>query len=409
MFQAVSDVEIRHEPMAIVQAIFLNPGDCLMITALSNGKIFTGSEWLNQCAIIIEHEKIIALCHENNLPKNIDLRIDLKEQRLIPGLIDTQVNGGGGVLFNDAPSLVTLRTMGAAHRQYGTTGFYPTLISDDLDVMEKAIAAVAHAIAVKIPGVLGIHLEGPFLNPERKGVHNAEKFKIIDETAFQLLSSLKVGKTLITIAPELTTPEIISRLVNAGIIVAAGHSAANYDQTQIALNAGLSSFTHLFNAMTPLTSREPGMVGAALASENAWCGIIVDGFHVHPATVKIAQAAKTKGKMILVTDAMPSVGASDKSFMLNGEIIRSEKGRLATANGTLAGSDLNMLAAIKNAVEMVGIKLDEAIRMASTYPAAMMGIANKYGAISVGHNASMILIDENYKLMRSWIDGMENE
>ncbi|MES2826130.1 MAG: N-acetylglucosamine-6-phosphate deacetylase [Pseudomonadota bacterium] len=379
-----------------------------MVTALSNGKIFTGREWLNQCAIIIEHEKIIALCHENNLPENIDLHIDLTGHRLIPGLIDTQVNGGGGVLFNDAPTLATLRTMGAAHRQYGTTGFYPTLISDDISVMEKAIDAVANAIAVKVPGVLGIHLEGPFLNPERKGVHNAEKFKIINEAALQLLSSLKVGKTLITIAPELTTPEIISRLVNAGIIVAAGHSAASYEQTKIAINAGLTSFTHLFNAMTPLTSREPGMVGAALENENTWCGIIADGFHVHPATLKIARAAKAKGKMILVTDAMPSVGAIDKSFMLNGEIIRSEKGRLATANGTLAGSDLNMLSAIKNTVEMVGIELDEAIRMASAYPAAMMGIADTYGTIRVGHNASMILIDDNYKLVRSWIDGIEN-
>ncbi len=383
-----------------------------MVTALINGKIFTGeqftsTEWLTQCAVIIEHEKIIALCHENNLPGNIDLHIDLKGQRLIPGLIDTQVNGGGGILFNDAPTVATLHTISAAHRQYGTTGFYPTLISDDLRVMEKAIAAVTTAITEKVPGVLGIHLEGPFLNPARKGVHNADKFRIIDEAAYQLLTSLKVGKTLITIAPELTTPEIISRLVDAGVIVAAGHSAANFEQTKVAMAAGLSSFTHLFNAMTPLTSREPGMVGAALENTNAWCGIIADGYHVHPTTIKIAHAAKAKGKMVLVTDAMPSVGATDKSFMLNGEIIRSESGRLATAMGTLAGSDLNMLAAIKNTVEMAGIDLNEAIRMASVYPATMMGVANRYGTIRVGNNASMILIDDNYQLIRSWIDGVE--
>lgn len=383
-----------------------------MVTALVNGKIFAGEQladaaWLTQCAVIIEHDKIIALCHENNLPNNIGFHIDLEGHLLVPGLIDTQVNGGGGVLFNDAPTVATLRTIGEAHRQYGTTGFYPTLISDDLGVMEKAIGAVANAIAAKVPGVLGIHLEGPFLNPERKGVHNAEKFKIIDEAAYQLLTSLNVGKTLVTLAPELTTPEMISRLVNAGIIVAAGHSAANYEQTKIALAAGLSSFTHLFNAMTPLTSREPGMVGAALENKNAWCGIIADGFHVHPATLKIAHTAKANGKMILVTDAMPSVGAIDKSFMLNGEIIRSKDGRLATAAGTLAGSDLNMLTAVKNAVEIMNIGPDEAIRMASAYPAAMMGVANKYGTIKVGNNASMILIDENYKLLRSWIDGVE--
>jgi N-acetylglucosamine-6-phosphate deacetylase len=385
-----------------------------MATALVNGKVFTGepcldkqeasTQWLNNHAVIIDGEKIIALCENNSLPASVTNTIDLQGQRLIPGLIDTQVNGGGGALFNDAPTVETLRVMGKAHRQFGTTGFYPTLISDDLSVVTKAIAAVKQALQEKVPGVLGIHLEGPFLNPERKGVHDASKFKIIDEAAFELLTSLGAGKTLITIAPELTTPEMISRFVKAGVIVAAGHSAANYAQTKTALAAGLSSFTHLFNAMTPLTSREPGMVGAALENNNSWCGIIVDGFHVHPATLKIAHQAKIRGQMVLVTDAMPSVGASDKSFMLNGELIRCENGKLSTAAGTLAGSDLDMLAAVKNTVALVGIELEEAIRMASTYPAAMMGEKN-LGAIKVGYDASMILIDDDFKLVQSWING----
>lgn len=378
-----------------------------MATALINGKIFTGTQWLTQCAVIIEGEKISSLCEQDKLPDNINHIIDLEDQRLIPGLIDTQVNGGGGALFNDAPTTDTLRIIGAAHRQFGTTGFYPTLISDDLTTVEKAIAAVEQAIKENVPGVLGIHLEGPFLNPERKGVHDSTKFKIIDESAFNLLTSLKVGKTLITIAPELTTPDMISRLANAGVVVAAGHSAANYEQTKIALSAGLCSFTHLFNAMTPLTSREPGMVGAALENDNAWCGIIADGYHVHPNTLKIAYRAKATGKMVLVTDAMPSVGATDKSFTLNGEVIRSENGRLATASGTLAGSDLDMLSAVKNAVEMIGIELDEAIRMASTYPAAMMKESEHLGRIKAGYSANMILIDNNYKLIRSWIKGID--
>lgn len=379
-----------------------------MNTALINSTLFTGEEWLSQHAVIIENDKIIALCDENHLPADVRI-IDLKGQRLIPGLIDTQVNGGGGVLFNDAPNIETIRTIGAAHRQFGTTGFYPTLISDDLEVVKKAIAAVSQAIAEKIPGVLGIHLEGPFLNPERKGVHNAKKFKTIDEDAFQLLTSLRVGKTLITIAPELTTPDMITRLANAGIIVSAGHSAATYEQTKRALAAGLSSFTHLFNAMTPLTSREPGMVGAALENNDSWCGIIVDGYHVHPSTLKIAHTAKAKGKMVLVTDAMPSVGAIEKTFTLNNESILYDNGRLTTTSGTLAGSDLNMLTAVKNTIEKVGIDIDEAIRMASVYPAAMMGISNTLGKIKPGHNASMILIDENFNLLRSWIDGAENQ
>ena len=382
-----------------------------MSIALVNGNIFLGKQesgkaWLNDQAVIIDGEKIIALCAAGNLPAGITAIIDLQNQRLIPGLIDTQVNGGGGVLFNDAPTVETLRVMSEAHRQFGTTGFYPTLISDDLSVVAKAIAAVEQALAEKVPGVLGIHLEGPFLNPERKGVHDASKFKIIDEAAFELLTSLKVGKTLITIAPELTTPEMIARFVNAGDVVAAGHSAANYEQTKTALAAGLSSFTHLFNAMQPLTSREPGMVGAALENADSWCGIIVDGFHVHPASLKVAHQAKATGKMVLVTDAMPSVGATDKNFMLNGELIRCERGKLSTASGTLAGSDLDMLAAIKNTVEMVGIELEEAIRMASTYPAAMMGERN-LGSIAVGYTASMVLIDDDYKVVRSWINGSE--
>lgn len=387
-----------------------------MATALINGKVFIGKQglikqepgenWLTHHAVIIDGEKIIALCDANNLPDTVNKKIDLQGQLLIPGLIDTQVNGGGGLLFNDAPTIETLRVIGNAHRQFGTTGFYPTLISDDLSIVAKAISAVNHAIIEKVPGVLGIHLEGPFLNPERKGVHDESKFKIIDEAAFELLTSLKVGKTLITIAPELTTPEMITRLVKAGVVVAAGHSAANYTQTKTALAAGLSSFTHLFNAMTPLTSREPGMAGAALEDKHSWCGIIADGHHVHPATLKIAHNAKATGKIILVTDAMPSVGATNKNFMLNNELIQCSNGKLTTASGTLAGSDLDMLTAVKNAVQMLGIDLDEAIQMASKYPAAMMN-ENSLGAIKAGYTASMILIDNNFQLLRSWINGSE--
>ena len=377
-----------------------------MTTALVNGIVFTGEHWLTNQAVIIDRDKIVALRPANDLPPQITNTIDLQQQRLVPGFIDTQINGGGGVLFNDAPSVATLRTMGAAHRAYGTTGFYPTLISDDLTVVQAAIAAVKQAIAEKTPGVLGIHLEGPFLNPERKGVHDASKFKLIDEAAFNLLTSLDVGKTLITIAPELTTPDMIKRFVEAGVIVAAGHSAATYDQTKIALAAGLSSFTHLFNAMTPFTSREPGMVGAALENTESWCGIIADGFHVHPATLKVAHRAKATDKTILVTDAMPSVGARDKNFMLNGEMIRCNNGKLTTASGTLAGSDLTMISAVINATTFLDISLDEAIRMASTYPAAMMG-EKDLGAIKPGYISSMILLDDQNRVTRSWINGEE--
>ena len=199
---------------------------------------------------------------------------------------------------------------------------------------------------------------------------------------------------------------MIKRLVDAGVVVAAGHSAANYEQTKSALTAGLSSFTHLFNAMTPFTSREPGMVGAALEDANSFCGIIADGYHVHPATIKVAHQAKAKGKCVLVTDAMPSVGSADKNFMLNGEMIQCTNGKLTTATGTLAGSDLDMLSAVKNTYKTSGIALEEAIRMASEYPAAMMG-EKHLGKLAAGNTASMILIDDDFKLVRSWINGSE--
>jgi N-acetylglucosamine-6-phosphate deacetylase len=375
-----------------------------MISALVNGRIFTGEAWFDDHALIIDGDRIRDLVPLAALPADIS-RCDLGGWMLLPGLFDTQVNGGGGALFNDAPSVATLRTIAAAHRQYGTTALLPTLISDDLAVVEKAIAAVEQAINEKVPGIVGIHLEGPFLNPARKGVHNAEKFRTIDEAAFNLLTSLKVGKTLVTLAPELTTPEIIRRLVDAGVTVAAGHSAADYAQTRAALAAGLSSFTHLFNAMTPFTSREPGMVGAALEDAESYCGIIVDGYHVHPATLKVAVAAKTKGRMVLVTDAMPTVGAANKEFILNGEVIRSENGRCATATGTLAGSDLDMLSAVRNSVALLGLELSEAVRMASVYPAAMMGLENELGSLKPGYKANMILVDDELNLLNSWIDG----
>jgi len=218
---------------------------------------------------------------------------------------------------------------------------------------------------------------------------------------------LSKGKTLITLAPELTTPEMIQRLRASGAIVAGGHSAADYDQTRKALDAGMNSFTHLFNAMTPLTSREPGMVGAALEDRDSWCGIIVDGFHVHPTSLKVAIAAKAKGKIVLVTDAMPTVGAAEKSFTLNGEVIYAKNGRCASANDTLAGSDLDMLGAVRNTTLMLDIGIGEATRMASEYPAAMIGVQHQLGAIKKGYLASMILVDADLNLIKSWIDGQE--
>jgi N-acetylglucosamine-6-phosphate deacetylase len=377
-----------------------------MITALCNGQIFNGETLLPDCAVLISGNRIVDVCLQGDIPAHVEKRLDLVGGTLLPGFIDVQVNGGGGVLFNDAPSVDAIRRIGEAHNCYGTTGFLPTLISDDPEVMEAGILAVAQALEQGLPGVLGIHLEGPFINPLRKGVHDESKFRSLDDASYKLLTSLNNGITLITIAPELCTARMIERLVGAGLKVCAGHSDASYDETCSALAAGLHGFTHVFNAMTPLTSRSPGMLGAALDDRNSYCGIIVDGHHVHPASLRVAVAAKPRGKMMLVTDAMPTVGSDQDSFLLNGELIHSVNGRCATAEGTLAGSDLNMFTALRNCVELLELPWQEAARMASTYPATFLGLEQELGYIKAGYRANMVLVDQEFGFLGSWIDGL---
>ena len=376
-----------------------------MLQAIVNGRIFDGESVHEHKAVLIEGEHIVAVVDPEQVPADIGAFYDLEGGTLIPGFIDLQVNGGGGVLFTGAPTVDSLRTIGAAHRQYGTTGFLPTLITTRFDVMREAVFAVAEAIAIGIPGVLGLHLEGPFLSPERKGVHDADKFCQLDQTGFDILTSLQVGSTIVTLAPELTSPEMISRLVEAGVIVCGGHSGATYAQTRDALAHGLSGFTHLYNAMTPLQSREPGMVGAALEDDDSWFGIIADGHHMHPAAFSVAVAAKKRGGALLVTDAMPTVGSPDTSFILDGKTIVASEGRVTSAEGTLAGSDLNMLLAVNNATEFARLDWFEAVRMASLYPAKALGLERELGAIRPGFRASLLALDSTHRIRASWIDG----
>jgi N-acetylglucosamine-6-phosphate deacetylase len=376
-----------------------------MLQAIVNGCIFDGESVHEHKAVLIEGEHIVAVVDPEQVPADIGASYDLEGGTLIPGFIDLQVNGGGGVLFTAAPTVDSLRTIGAAHRQYGTTGFLPTLISTRFDVMREAVSAVAEAIAIGTPGVLGLHLEGPFLSPERKGVHDAGKFCQLDQTGLDILTSLQVGSTVVTLAPELTSPQMISRLVEEGVIVCGGHSGATYAQTRDALAQGLSGFTHLYNAMTPLQSREPGMVGAALADDDSWFGIIADGHHIHPAAFSVAVAAKKRGGALLVTDAMPTVGSPDTSFILDGKTIVASEGRVTNAEGTLAGSDLTMLAAVNNAAEFARLDWFEAVRMASLYPARALGLERELGAIRPGFRASLLALDSAHRIRASWING----
>ncbi|KRA64366.1 N-acetylglucosamine-6-phosphate deacetylase [Caulobacter sp. Root656] len=376
-----------------------------MQSVLVNGRILTPQGIVDGKAVVIRDGRIAALLDHADTPADA-ARHDLDGGLLVPGFIDTQVNGGGGVLFNDSPTVEAIAAIGAAHRPYGTTGFLPTLISDDLAVVDAAMRATEQAIEAGVPGVLGVHIEGPFLNAKRKGIHDASKFRTLDDEAVALLSSLKRGKTLVTLAPETTTPERVRRLTEAGVIVAAGHTNAAYGTVRKALDAGLTGFTHLFNAMSPLTSREPGVVGAALESQTAWCGIIVDGRHVDPAVLRIALRTRPLDRFMLVTDAMPTVGMADKSFDLQGRHIRVVDGVCVDDHGTLAGSDLDMIGAVRNAVAMMGLSLEDAVRIASAAPAAFLGLAEQRGAIQAGQAADLVLLDEALTVRRTWIDGV---
>ena len=374
-----------------------------MSVALANARVLSSQGWRDDAAVIVEDGRIVELA--SRVPPHVEVR-DLSGQILLPGFIDCQVNGGGGVLFNDQPTVEGIRAIGGAHRRFGTTGFLPTLISDTADKMHTAIAAVDGAIAKNLPGVLGIHLEGPFISRERKGVHAEKYLHAPDASELRLVESLHRGVTLLTLAPECTSPAAIRDLAGAGVIVSAGHSNADYSTVRAALDAGLRGFTHLFNAMSPLTSREPGVVGAALDDRDSWCGVIVDGHHVDAASLRVALKAKSRGKIFLVTDAMPPVGAAGASYVLNGETITVRDGICRTANGTLAGSALSMIDAVRNAIDMLGVPLDEGARMASTYPADFLGLGATHGRIEPGYRADFAVIDPSLRVVETWIGGI---
>jgi N-acetylglucosamine-6-phosphate deacetylase len=376
-----------------------------MTLALVNGRLLRDSGWVEDHVVLIEGGRI-----QQILPSDAhwraDATYDCRGRTLLPGFIDVQVNGGGGVLFNDDPSVGSIQEIGRAHRRFGTTGFLPTLISDDLDVVSRAVKAAQDAIEAGVPGVLGIHIEGPFLNEARKGVHDETKLRWLDEDALGLLTSLKGGKTLVTLAPERTTPQIIRKLVDAGVVVSAGHTNGTYAEIRSALDHGLSGFTHLFNAMSQLSGREPGAVGAALDDDDSWCGIIVDGHHVDPVVLKIAMRSKRPDRFMLVTDAMPTVGAPNKTFSLQGRPISvAYDNMLVDENGRLAGSDIDMATAVRNSLEMLDLDLPQAARMASLYPATFLGLNRELGRIEPGYRADLVLVDAGLNVLETWIGG----
>jgi N-acetylglucosamine-6-phosphate deacetylase len=368
---------------------------------LENGRIVTPQGVLDGADVTVADGTITALTPASG--SGVERKIDLGGGWLLPGFIDTQVNGGGGVLFNDQADVDAIAAIGAAHARFGTTAFLPTLISDTPDQIAAALDAVDAAIEQGVPGVVGIHVEGPFINEVKRGIHEARRIRRLDADTLALLTAPRRGRVMLTLAPELCDTDDVRTLVKHGVIVSAGHTNATYDEMMAAIGAGLTGFTHLFNAMSPLHHRNPGAVGAAFDSES-WCGMIVDDAHLHPAVVRLAVRAKGIERLMLVTDAMPSVGTGDTEFMLQGKRIMVRNGVCLFEDGTLAGTHLDMASALRNTVEVTGLSVPDVAAMASTTPAHFLSL-DRYGALAPGKRADWVWLDKDLQPRGTWIGG----
>ena len=374
-------------------------------TAIRAGRVFDGRDWHDDAAVLVAGEQITLVCGQADIPSNAKLTEPVA--LLAPGFVDVQVNGGGGALFNASPTPEGLRTIVAGHRATGTTGMMPTVVSDSRNVAEAAVAAVRRVRAEGESSVLGIHLEGPHLAPEKRGVHDASKLRPLVEDDLHWLTSLTDLTVLLTVAPEVVPAEQIARLTEAGVIVSGGHSQASFEVTRQAIDAGLSGFTHLYNAMPPLSAREPGILSAALTDRETWAGIIADGHHVHPANIRLAVAGKSPDRIMLVSDAMPTVGADSPSFRLYGETITVENGRLVNSEGRLAGSAIGMSDAVAYCYRSVGLDLAECLRMASINPATFLGMETQLGRLAPGYRADLVALDDELAVSASWVAGRQ--
>lgn len=324
---------------------------------------------------------------------------------LAPGFIDIQVNGGGGVLLNDQPTEAGIQQIVEAHRKKGTTGCLPTLITDRREVLDR-LAAVAQA-CLKIPGVLGFHLEGPALNRARKGIHPESEIRVPDQRDLAAIKSFAdCGRSVVTLAPECVPASMIDELVDTGLRIAAGHTDATAAEIGQAVDCGVTGVTHLFNAMSQLSAREPGVVGATLEDDRLFAGIICDGIHVDRAGLRVAFRCKGRDRLMLVTDAMPLVSTKDRQFMLQGRQITLHGNRLTGPDGTLAGAHLTMIEAVRNAVALLGSSLADALIMASRTPAAFLGLESELGRIAPGYRADLVAFNPNFEIVDTWIAGV---
>ena len=374
--------------------------------AIAADHIFDGRTTHKNAAVLIEGAKIASLMSQSELPTNLSIDRLPVGSWLAPGFIDLQVNGGGDVLFNDSPTPETIATILAAHRKFGTTAVLPTLITDTFEKM-KAAKAACESLIGKEPSVLGLHLEGPYLSPEKAGVHNPNLIRTPTPSDVELLCANRKGALLLTLAPERVPREFIGCLVKSGVHISLGHSMATYQETRAAKTQGLNGFTHLFNAMRPLTAREPGPIALALEAPDVWFGIIVDGFHVDPAILRLA--LRGLGRPMLVTDAMPPVGGSRSSFNLYGQQIQAVGGRCLRADGTLAGTALDMASAVRNCVRLLQVPLEDALGFASRNPAEFIGVGDRLGKFDPGYRADMVAIDpQTISALATWVAGQKN-
>lgn len=372
--------------------------------ALKGARLFDGEAFHDDQAVVVADGRIEATMPVAQLDSGIAVT-DLKGGVLAPGFIDAQVNGGGGALLNDKPSVAVIRRMAEAFRAFGTTSMLPTVITDSPGITRQAADAVAAARRQGVPGIIGIHIEGPFLDPRRAGAHPPQHIRPIGAEDVAWLKGLDCGIVLLTVAPSHVAPEIIRDLTQSGIIVSLGHSEATAKEAQAALAAGARGFTHLFNAMSQLQNREPGMVGAALTDPSSYCGIIADGHHVHPLALQVALKTKPKGRLFLVTDAMPPAAGGPPRFSLQGREVIARNGRLELDQGTLAGSILTMDEAVRFCVTALGLDVAEALRMAALYPAQFLKADRDLGRIAPDFRANLVHLTDVLSVTRTWIDG----
>lgn len=378
-------------------------------SAITGARIFDGRDWHDGKSMIVEDGKVVAIADDVSAGAR---RIDASGALVVPGFIDLQVNGGGGVMFNDEPTPEGIARMARAHASFGTTKLLPTLITDNRAITAEARRAGREAAVRGLPGFLGIHLEGPHLSKARKGAHDPDLIRPMEAADFEALVDYRreAGLILTTLAPESVSIEQVGALSAAGVTVSLGHTDTGCANALGYYEAGARMATHLFNAMSPLGHREPGLVGATLHHGPACAGIIADGFHVDPVAMGVALRAKQgPGRIFIVTDAMSTIGTDDTGLMLNGRQIFREGGRLTLADGTLAGADIDMLSSVLYVHRTLGFSLDEAIRMASLYPAEAMGVSDRFGRLVPGYAADFVLLEPDLSIRSVFIDGWELE